>query len=150
MSRNFIPAALAIGVGILTGYYTFQPALQELQIEKHSRVKLGDQAVGPAEVVPSEKQDNGGIEDRTFSQAQGLRTGSRVLKHVGATWCKTYLPGDRTSQRAFEGPRAAPSRDQTATYMMAWSSPSTGIDGLAFKLCGSTNRHGWQSLMHPI
>lgn len=66
MSRNFIPAALAIGVGILTGmtlqpfellnpqtydwislpgYYTFQPALQELQIEKRkplSYVSLPD------------------------------------------------------------------------------------------------------------
>ncbi|PTU19554.1 hypothetical protein P175DRAFT_0559112 [Aspergillus ochraceoroseus IBT 24754] len=33
MSRNFIPATLAIGVGIATGYYTFQPALREFQTE---------------------------------------------------------------------------------------------------------------------
>ncbi|CAI7672232.1 unnamed protein product [Penicillium pancosmium] len=34
MSRNFIPVALAIGVGVYTGYYTFQPAFQELAAEK--------------------------------------------------------------------------------------------------------------------
>ncbi|OJJ47169.1 hypothetical protein ASPZODRAFT_132123 [Penicilliopsis zonata CBS 506.65] len=36
MSRNFLPAVLAIGVGVFTGYYTFQPALRELQTEKAS------------------------------------------------------------------------------------------------------------------
>ncbi|KAJ5923759.1 hypothetical protein N7454_009004 [Penicillium verhagenii] len=34
MSRNFITAALTIGVGVFTGYYTFQPALQELAVQK--------------------------------------------------------------------------------------------------------------------
>ncbi|KAF7131267.1 hypothetical protein CNMCM5793_004372 [Aspergillus hiratsukae] len=44
MSRNFIPAALAIGMGILTGYYTFQPALQELQTEKRKPQSTSGQA----------------------------------------------------------------------------------------------------------
>ncbi|RLL98576.1 hypothetical protein CFD26_107809 [Aspergillus turcosus] len=140
MSRNFIPAALAIGMGILTGYYTFQPALQEIQIEKRKPqsyvplfhplrratahcvrhelasneasdpgVELGDQAIGPGQVALSEKPDKGGIEDRRFPHAQGLRTGSTVLKHVRETWCKTSLPCDSTPERAFEGPRAAQS-----------------------------------------
>ncbi|OJJ58984.1 hypothetical protein ASPSYDRAFT_151443 [Aspergillus sydowii CBS 593.65] len=34
MSRNFIPAALAIAMGVATGYYTFQPALREIQSDK--------------------------------------------------------------------------------------------------------------------
>ncbi|KAJ5317052.1 hypothetical protein N7508_001560, partial [Penicillium antarcticum] len=34
MSRNFVPALLAIGVGVFTGYYTFQPTFQQLQHEK--------------------------------------------------------------------------------------------------------------------
>ncbi|KAJ6072755.1 hypothetical protein N7467_010840 [Penicillium canescens] len=34
MSRNFVPALLAIGVGVFTGYYTFQPTFQQLQYEK--------------------------------------------------------------------------------------------------------------------
>ncbi|OJJ80578.1 uncharacterized protein ASPGLDRAFT_854452 [Aspergillus glaucus CBS 516.65] len=35
MSRNFIPAVLAIGMGVFTGYYTFQPALKDLEHEKN-------------------------------------------------------------------------------------------------------------------
>ncbi|RAL17801.1 uncharacterized protein BO97DRAFT_402293 [Aspergillus homomorphus CBS 101889] len=38
MSRNFIPVALAIGAGVCTGYYAFQPALQELQAEREGKV----------------------------------------------------------------------------------------------------------------
>ncbi|KAJ5776187.1 uncharacterized protein N7511_001198 [Penicillium nucicola] len=34
MSRNFVPALLAIGVGVFTGYYTFQPTFQQMQHEK--------------------------------------------------------------------------------------------------------------------
>ncbi|KAL2825142.1 hypothetical protein BDW59DRAFT_161858 [Aspergillus cavernicola] len=34
MSRNFFPVVLAIGMGVATGYYSFQPALKELQNEK--------------------------------------------------------------------------------------------------------------------
>ncbi|EAL93588.1 uncharacterized protein AFUA_2G12950 [Aspergillus fumigatus Af293] len=66
MSRNFIPAALAIGVGILTGYYTFHPALQELQIEKRKPLSA------PA-------------------------CASDVVQDT--------LPGDRTSECDFEGPK---------------------------------------------
>ncbi|GIJ88947.1 hypothetical protein Asppvi_007875 [Aspergillus pseudoviridinutans] len=114
MSRNFIPAALAIGMGILTGYYTFQPALQELQIEKRkpqsyvslftfcdeppriafrhelasnevsdSRVKLRDQAVGPADQVAlSEKPDEGGLEENVPA---GAGTSNRIHS-AEASW----------------------------------------------------------------
>ncbi|KAL4754668.1 hypothetical protein BDW72DRAFT_189960 [Aspergillus terricola var. indicus] len=34
MSRNFIPVVLAVAMGVGTGYYTFQPALRELQSNK--------------------------------------------------------------------------------------------------------------------
>ncbi|KAJ5322467.1 hypothetical protein N7452_010756 [Penicillium brevicompactum] len=38
MSRNFVPALFAIGVGIFTGYYTFNPTFAQLQYEKeHAR-----------------------------------------------------------------------------------------------------------------
>ncbi|KAE8349357.1 hypothetical protein BDV28DRAFT_141416 [Aspergillus coremiiformis] len=36
MSRNWIPALVAIGVGVFSGYYTFQPVLKELQTEETS------------------------------------------------------------------------------------------------------------------
>ncbi|ODM16055.1 hypothetical protein SI65_08489 [Aspergillus cristatus] len=35
MGRNFIPVVLAIGMGVFTGYYTFQPALKDLQHDKN-------------------------------------------------------------------------------------------------------------------
>ncbi|KAF9883569.1 hypothetical protein FE257_003168 [Aspergillus nanangensis] len=34
MSRNWFPALMAIGMGVFSGYYAFQPALKELQTEK--------------------------------------------------------------------------------------------------------------------
>ncbi|KAJ5190894.1 uncharacterized protein N7498_009879 [Penicillium cinerascens] len=34
MSRNFFPVVMAIGVGVFTGYYTFQPTFQQLAAEK--------------------------------------------------------------------------------------------------------------------
>ncbi|KAJ5688748.1 hypothetical protein N7462_003140 [Penicillium macrosclerotiorum] len=34
MSRNFLPVVLAIGVGVFTGYYTFQPTFQQLAAER--------------------------------------------------------------------------------------------------------------------
>ncbi|OOQ90233.1 hypothetical protein PEBR_05644 [Penicillium brasilianum] len=34
MSRNFFPVVMAIGVGVFTGYYTFQPTFQQMAIEK--------------------------------------------------------------------------------------------------------------------
>ncbi|PWY89572.1 hypothetical protein BO94DRAFT_534351 [Aspergillus sclerotioniger CBS 115572] len=34
MSRNWVPALMAIGMGVWTGYYSFQPALRDLQSEK--------------------------------------------------------------------------------------------------------------------
>ncbi|KAJ5478787.1 hypothetical protein N7530_004296 [Penicillium desertorum] len=39
MSRNFFPALFAIGVGVFTGYYTFQPTFQQLQYEKQQAQK---------------------------------------------------------------------------------------------------------------
>ncbi|THC95844.1 hypothetical protein EYZ11_004671 [Aspergillus tanneri] len=36
MSRNFIPALLAIGMGVFTGYYTFNPAFRELHSDKET------------------------------------------------------------------------------------------------------------------
>ncbi|KAJ5189566.1 hypothetical protein N7491_005897 [Penicillium cf. griseofulvum] len=39
MSRNFFPALCAIGVGVFTGYYTFQPTFQQLQYQKEHAQK---------------------------------------------------------------------------------------------------------------
>ncbi|KAJ5835906.1 hypothetical protein N7447_001932 [Penicillium robsamsonii] len=39
MSRNFFPALFAIGVGVFTGYYTFQPTFQQLQYQKEQAQK---------------------------------------------------------------------------------------------------------------
>ncbi|KAJ5826222.1 hypothetical protein N7474_003360 [Penicillium riverlandense] len=56
MSRNFVPAALSIGVGIFTeppstkigtGYYIFQPAIRELEAEK-SKTHQSPPAQAPA------------------------------------------------------------------------------------------------------
>ncbi|KAL1999963.1 hypothetical protein VTN02DRAFT_3736 [Thermoascus thermophilus] len=37
--RGFVPAVVAGAVGVLTGYYTFQPALQQLEAEKRAGVQ---------------------------------------------------------------------------------------------------------------
>ncbi|OQD72461.1 hypothetical protein PENDEC_c021G05948 [Penicillium decumbens] len=34
MSRNLFPVVMAIGVGVFTGYYTFQPTFQQLAAER--------------------------------------------------------------------------------------------------------------------
>ncbi|OQE88298.1 hypothetical protein PENNAL_c0017G02151 [Penicillium nalgiovense] len=39
MSRNFFPALFAIGVGVFTGYYTFQPTFKQLQYEQQQAQK---------------------------------------------------------------------------------------------------------------
>ncbi|KXG48045.1 uncharacterized protein PGRI_019150 [Penicillium griseofulvum] len=45
MSRNFFPALCAIGVGVFTGYYTFQPTFQQLQQQKeHAQKASSDPA----------------------------------------------------------------------------------------------------------
>ncbi|PLB40210.1 uncharacterized protein BDW47DRAFT_123720 [Aspergillus candidus] len=36
MGRNLFPAVFAIGMGIVSGYYTFQPSFQELQSEREN------------------------------------------------------------------------------------------------------------------
>ncbi|KAL2872784.1 uncharacterized protein BJX67DRAFT_340346 [Aspergillus lucknowensis] len=57
MSRNFIPAVLAIGMGIATGYYTFQPALRDLQDEgeKGSAPQLGQSQSATQQQSQSQK-----------------------------------------------------------------------------------------------
>ncbi|KAB8069820.1 hypothetical protein BDV29DRAFT_182057 [Aspergillus leporis] len=61
MSRNWIPALVAIGVGVFSGYYSFQPALKELQIEKTTtqRVQPGQQTQAPntSQIPPSSTKD---------------------------------------------------------------------------------------------
>ncbi|KAJ5129415.1 uncharacterized protein N7515_005454 [Penicillium bovifimosum] len=54
MSRNFVPALLAIGVGVFTGYYTFQPTFQQLQYEKEHAQKTS-----PLSDTLAPKQDTG-------------------------------------------------------------------------------------------
>jgi len=35
--RGLVPAVMAIGVGIFTGYYAFKPAFQELDVERRTK-----------------------------------------------------------------------------------------------------------------
>ncbi|KAJ5133590.1 uncharacterized protein N7443_004789 [Penicillium atrosanguineum] len=44
MSRNFFPVVMAIGVGVFTGYYTFQPTFQQLAAEKPPSVQSSNPA----------------------------------------------------------------------------------------------------------
>ncbi|KAJ5666041.1 uncharacterized protein N7477_008489 [Penicillium maclennaniae] len=44
MSRNFFPVIMAIGVGVFTGYYTFQPTFQQLAAEKSPGVQSSNPA----------------------------------------------------------------------------------------------------------
>ncbi|KAL6235190.1 hypothetical protein BDW75DRAFT_240360 [Aspergillus navahoensis] len=55
MSRNFIPVVLAIAIGVGTGYYTFQPALRELQSNKGTVAGplSGNQSLPAAQQPPS-------------------------------------------------------------------------------------------------
>ncbi|KAE8376444.1 hypothetical protein BDV26DRAFT_294101 [Aspergillus bertholletiae] len=54
MSRNWIPALVAIGVGVFSGYYTFQPLLKDLQMEKAGpqRLQLGERTPAPNGAQP--------------------------------------------------------------------------------------------------
>ncbi|KAE8336356.1 hypothetical protein BDV24DRAFT_141855 [Aspergillus arachidicola] len=49
MSRNWIPALVAVGVGVFSGYYTFQPLLKDLQMEKagSQRLQLRERTIAP-------------------------------------------------------------------------------------------------------
>ncbi|RMJ26230.1 hypothetical protein PHISP_02917 [Aspergillus sp. HF37] len=38
-SNNIFPAVLAIGLGVFTGYYTFQPSLKQLQSDKATKAE---------------------------------------------------------------------------------------------------------------
>ncbi|PYH70264.1 uncharacterized protein BO88DRAFT_403892 [Aspergillus vadensis CBS 113365] len=60
MSRNWIPALMAIGMGVWTGYYTFQPALRELQSEKTGpqTPPSQDQKIAPTPTPSSDKDSN--------------------------------------------------------------------------------------------
>ncbi|OQE16376.1 hypothetical protein PENSTE_c024G06761 [Penicillium steckii] len=55
MSRNFLPVALAIGVGVFTGYYTFQPTFQQMAIEKAH----GNGPAGPRSNAGTQSNING-------------------------------------------------------------------------------------------
>jgi hypothetical protein len=49
MSRNFFPVVMAIGVGVFTGYYTFQPTFQQLAAEKAPVVQPSTTSGSPNE-----------------------------------------------------------------------------------------------------
>ncbi|KAL1850890.1 hypothetical protein Plec18167_002628 [Paecilomyces lecythidis] len=59
--RGFFPAVVAIGVGVLTGYYTFQPAFQQLSAEKSAQLRRREnpsernmvEVRGPAKSIPT-------------------------------------------------------------------------------------------------
>ncbi|KNG83720.1 hypothetical protein ANOM_007508 [Aspergillus nomiae NRRL 13137] len=62
MSRNWIPALVAIGVGVFSGYYTFQPLLKDLQAEKagFQRLQLGERTQAPnGAQTPTANTDEG-------------------------------------------------------------------------------------------
>ncbi|KAL4803542.1 hypothetical protein BDV18DRAFT_144987 [Aspergillus unguis] len=68
MSRQFIPPLLAIVFGVATGYYTFQPAFKDLQIEK-ARAQSGgtgsqslpaEQQPAPPASTPNSKENGDG------------------------------------------------------------------------------------------
>ncbi|KAL4893170.1 hypothetical protein BDV59DRAFT_202141 [Aspergillus ambiguus] len=64
MSRNWFPALIAIGMGVFTGYYTFQPALKELQVEKDQSLRghphaSGQQAPSGTDVAQKPPTDAG-------------------------------------------------------------------------------------------
>ncbi|KAJ5594898.1 uncharacterized protein N7459_001106 [Penicillium hispanicum] len=64
MSRNLLPAVLAIGVGVFTGYYTFQPAFQDLAIERaHGRQPPSI----PSQTTPQKSADTSANEPSTTS-----------------------------------------------------------------------------------
>ncbi|KAL2820445.1 hypothetical protein BJX63DRAFT_380798 [Aspergillus granulosus] len=55
MSRNFFPVALAVGMGIATSYYTFQPMLRDLQAENKSGLQLdSSKSQSPEKQQPKE------------------------------------------------------------------------------------------------
>ncbi|KAL3439403.1 hypothetical protein BDV09DRAFT_1605 [Aspergillus tetrazonus] len=58
MSRNFIPVVLAVVMGVGTGYYTFQPALRELQSNKGiiARSPSGGQSLPAAQQPEQQSQ----------------------------------------------------------------------------------------------
>ncbi|KAJ9224710.1 hypothetical protein DTO271D3_6227 [Paecilomyces variotii] len=59
--RGFFPAAIAIAVGVVTGYYTFQPAFQQLEAEKRTQLHRQQnpsernmiEVRGPAKDIPT-------------------------------------------------------------------------------------------------
>ncbi|PYI07637.1 hypothetical protein BO78DRAFT_396259 [Aspergillus sclerotiicarbonarius CBS 121057] len=58
MSRNWVPALMAIGMGVWTGYYSFQPALRDLQSEKE-REPQTQQSPDQKIAQPSAPSSNG-------------------------------------------------------------------------------------------
>ncbi|KAJ5290848.1 hypothetical protein N7478_000099 [Penicillium angulare] len=66
MSRNFITAAVTIGVGVFTGYYAFQPALQELAIQRAHGIQPG----ASSEASTSKQNDNAPLSNAAASAPQ--------------------------------------------------------------------------------
>ncbi|KAJ5093707.1 hypothetical protein N7456_009568 [Penicillium angulare] len=58
MSRNFITAAVTIGVGVFTGYYAFQPALQELAVQRAHGIQPGTSS-GASAPKPNDNSSTG-------------------------------------------------------------------------------------------
>ncbi|KAI3223038.1 uncharacterized protein N7518_005032 [Penicillium psychrosexuale] len=63
MSRNLFPAIFAIGVGVFTSYYTFQPTFQQLQYERQQSQKTSP----PSDPVAL-KQDTSALTKADFQQ----------------------------------------------------------------------------------
>ncbi|PYH99575.1 hypothetical protein BO71DRAFT_394055 [Aspergillus ellipticus CBS 707.79] len=59
MSRNWVPALVAIGVGVFTGYHTFQPAFKELQDERLKSTQSPAQSQEQKTAQPSTPTSNG-------------------------------------------------------------------------------------------
>ncbi|PLB55719.1 hypothetical protein P170DRAFT_471123 [Aspergillus steynii IBT 23096] len=70
MSRNFFPAIMAIGMGVYTGYYTFNPAFRELQSEKEPSQQApgAPQSQGQSVAKPSANDSTPAKEDGNGNQ----------------------------------------------------------------------------------
>ncbi|KAE8555262.1 hypothetical protein TMatcc_005142 [Talaromyces marneffei ATCC 18224] len=64
--RGLIPATVAIGLGIFTGYYTFHPAIQELNAERRtinqSATTVANNNLTKETPIPTASQGNAPIE----------------------------------------------------------------------------------------
>ncbi|KAJ5383564.1 hypothetical protein N7517_001475 [Penicillium concentricum] len=70
MSRNFFPALFAIGVGVFTGYYTFQPTFQQLQYQKEHAQKTSTPSDPAALKQDTDAPTNGNFQQDPKSTTQ--------------------------------------------------------------------------------